>query len=392
MLQAQFERRSHETCAISNLFYPCPWLLPGWRTIMPPGGRFQGGRAPKVTDTAIRWLTQNGEKDFFLFVHYWEPHQPYNKAPEEHLRRFPAEQYSGMVSDLRILNANPITREFYREYHRLGEDNPDLTPAEVTARYDSQIHFADAEVGRLLAWLEDKGLADETVVVLTSDHGEAFGEYGSFDHLTCYENITHVPLIIRAPGRFPEGKRVSGLVCGTDIYATLLELAGIELPEGIDSRSLIPCASGDAQAPHEYLVADCNALCTQRVIVDGNWELVHTINPGPFTHVKPWELFELGGDPEEDLLQKHPDVVDSLKATMESWVIEMTDGGVDPLVVAAHRGGWAFELQPFLKGVFDNLEIAAGNRHIWDSIRRRKGASSLDLIPRFVKATKEKQL
>jgi arylsulfatase A-like enzyme len=353
--------------------------------MVPPGLRFQGGPAPEVTDKALAYLKRQGDAPFFLFAHYWDPHQPYNKAPDEHLRAFPAEQYTGIASALRILNANPVMRDFYREYHRRGEGKPDLTAAEVIARYDSQIHFVDFEVGRLLAWLEDERLADETAVVLTSDHGEAFGEYGSFDHFTCYENIAHVPLIMRAPGKFPEGKRVPGLVCGTDIYATVLELADAGIPEAVDSRSLAPCIARGAPTPHEHVVVDCNALCAQRMIVRNNWGLVHTINRGPFDHIKPWELFVLDGDPEADVSAEHPEVVEELRARMEDWVIEMTDGGIDPLVVAAQRGGWGFQLGPFLHSVLKNIDTAAGDPHIWESVRHRKGASSLDLLPQLMK-------
>lgn len=384
MVQTLFEAEGHDTCAISNLFYPCPWLLPGWRTVMPPGLRFQRGTALEVTNTAIEWLEANGKHDFFLFVHYWEPHQPYNKAPDEHRKLFPTEEYGEAAPEADIMFNNPIMKDFHRYYHQGGEGEPDITPAEVMARYDSQIHYADAEVGRLFSWLDQNSLEEETTVILTSDHGEAFGEYGSFDHLTCYENISHVPLIIRAPGRFPEGKRVSGLVCGTDIYATILELAGIDIPDSADSRSLVECSVSETAAPHDSIVTDTNALCAQRMIVRNTWGLVHTINRGPFDHVKPWELFELNGDPENEVSKENPDIVSDLKDRMEAWLLRMTGGDIDPLVIAAQQGGWTFGNGCFVKSVMEHLDIAAGDPQIWESIRHCKGASSLDLISKFM--------
>jgi len=381
MLQQQFAANGHETCAISNLFYPCPWLLPGWQTIMPPGLRFQGGRAPDVTDTAIDWLSRRKDRDFFLFVHYWEPHQPFTKAPPEHRELFPTEEYADVASDMKLLDANPIMKSFRRNYHRFGENEPNLSSAEVMARYDSQTHFVDAAVGRLFDWLEDAGLAEETVVVVTSDHGEAFGEYGSFDHYTCYENIAHVPLVIRAPGILPERTRIGGLVCGADLYATLLELAGIDVPDGLDSRSLFACARGDSDAPHESVVADGNSLCTQRMLVQGNWSLVHTINPGVFTHVEPWELFALDGDPEQDLSAQNPEVVADLKHKMECWVHTMTGGGIDPLVLASQKQMWAFGLRCFVEAVFEHLDVAKANPHVWEALRHKMGAGALDKLP-----------
>jgi len=376
MLQRLLANAGWETCAISNLFYPCPWLLDGWRTIMPPGLRFQGGRAPDVTDCAVRWLTEHAnDEDLFLFVHYWEPHQPYNKAPEEHRKLFPADAYAGFAPDMRILNANPIMRDFYRDYHRRGEGDPDLSPAEVMARYDAQIHFADEHVGRLLGYLEEAGLAESAAVILTSDHGEAFGEYGSFDHFTCYENIAHVPLLVRLPGASPAGTRVNGFVYGADLMPTILELAGLECPDGLDGRSLLPALQDGAKTPHQFVVTDCNALVAQRMIVRDHWALAHTLFAGPFEHIAPYELFDLDGSPEQDVSAEHPTVARELRETLDAWLAEELAGLPDPLQKAALEGGWALGHVCFLHGVLSNLEQARANVGLWDVLCRKHGAS-----------------
>ncbi len=382
MAQDLLARAGYETCAISNLFYPCPWLVPGWGTIMPPGLRFQGGRAPDVTDAAVRWLKANGQADdLFLFVHYWEPHQPYNKAPEEHRQLFPTGQYAGTAPDLRILNANRLMRAFYEDYHRRGEGAPDLSAAEVMARYDSQVHFVDEEVGRLLAWLEEAGLAEESAVIITSDHGEAFGEYGSFDHFTCYENISHVPLMVRLPSA--PAKRVEGFVQGADLMPTILDLAGLETPDGLDGMTLSGCLTGDGPAPRSFIVTDCNALAAQRMIVEGDWALAQTFNPGPLEHVKPFELFDVTGDPERDLSEEHPDKVRELKMKMQDWLTETLDGIPDPLQAAGLEGGWALGHFCFLHGVLENLDYVRANPALWRILCNKHGAS-FDRLSRLI--------
>ncbi len=375
MVQELLSKAGWETCAVSNLFYPCPWLLPGWQTIMPPGLRFQGGRAPAVTDRAVRWLEANRDaEDTFLFVHYWEPHQPYNKAPLEHREQFPAEQYAEVAPDLDVLNANPIMRSFYREYHRRGENNPDLSPAEVMARYDAQVHYVDQAVGRLLDYLDAEGLSDGALTIVTSDHGEAFGEYGSFDHFTCYENISHVPLIVRPPEPPSERTQVPGFVYGADLAPTIIDLAGLEAPAGLDGRSLRGCLTGEP-APHSFAVTDCNALVAQRMIVDGDLALAHTLNRGPFEHIQPYELFDVNGDPEQDLSAERPEKVRELRLKMQDWLAEVLDGGPDPLQAAAEQGGWTFGHPCLLHGVLENLDYARRNRTFWRTLCSKHGPS-----------------
>jgi arylsulfatase A-like enzyme len=387
MVQEQLASAGYQTCAVSNLIYPCPWLLRGWETITPPGLRFQGGRAPDVTDAAISWLDSHAEADdAFLFVHYWEPHQPYNKAPEEHARLFSPGEYADTAPDGRLLRSNPIMKAFYEEYHRRGEGAPHLTPADVLSRYDAQVHFVDEEVGRLLAWLDQRELSADTAVFLTSDHGEAFGEYGSFDHFTCYENIAHVPLLVHLPD-VESGTR-DGFVYGADLAPTILRLAGLDVPDGLDGRSLLPCLQEGAREPHDVAVTDCNALVAQRMLVHDHWGLVHTLNRGPFDHIAPFELFDLHGDAERNLADAQPDKTRELRRKMEAWLEEKLQGGPDPLQEAALGGGWTYSHPSFLHGVFQHLDRARADPLLWQTLCRTNGGAP-NLVARHREAIAE---
>lgn len=142
-------------------------------------------RGAEVIDAALRWLsTRTPTAPFFLWVHLFDPHAPY-EAPA------------------------PFDARFARE------------------PYDGEVAYADAQLGRLLAQLDKSGLAGRTLVVATSDHGEGLGEHDEAEHmLLVYDTTLRVPLLLRFPGTLPAGARVGGQFRGVDLLPTLLELLG----------------------------------------------------------------------------------------------------------------------------------------------------------------------
>ncbi len=158
--------------------------------------------AEDVTRPAIRWLDEHkDEENIFLWVHYFDPHEPYN------------------------------LRDEFADPEIVGELDSKRAPrnAEVAnriRRYDSEIGYADYHIGRLLAQLERHGLADNTLVVLVSDHGEGLGEHGFVGHgRWLYESTVRVPWIMRLPGTIPPGTVVTNNVSTMDLAPTLLDIA-----------------------------------------------------------------------------------------------------------------------------------------------------------------------
>jgi arylsulfatase A-like enzyme len=181
-------------------------------------------RAPHTTGPALAWLASAAEP-FFLFVHYFDPHAPYD-APEELLRQVPP-------GEARRL-AQLWLPEAHRELPRLTLD--DLT--RVLRHYHAEVLGVDRAVGALLAALDERGLEGRTLVVVTADHGEGLGEHGSLDHAhQLYEAQVRVPLILRWPGQLAAGLRLATPVGLVDVAPTLAELAGVELGD-VDGRSL----------------------------------------------------------------------------------------------------------------------------------------------------------
>ena len=190
-----------------------------------------------ITRPAIDWLRANSNRRFFLWVHWLDPHEPYRKrdyppyAPADDPRRAAAD-----VMDLPFFFNENVRRD-------------------LTAHYDNEIAFTDRCVALVLAELDRLGLREKTLVVFTSDHGEAMGETETaaprFGHGgPPYEDQVRIPLIVSWPGVVPEGKRVGGQRSNVDIAPTICALARAKTPGDASGRSLVDALLGN-EAPGE---------------------------------------------------------------------------------------------------------------------------------------------
>lgn len=196
-----------------------------------------------ITDRFVRWVDGRNTDDrpFFAFLNYFDAHDPYI-VPEGSPHRFgepPASE--GERAILENWWLNPEKRSLSREQITQAADG-----------YDSCLFALDEQVGRLLDALDSRGVLDETVVVITSDHGEAFGEHGLFGHGgSLYEDQLLVPLVIVSPGIVPAETRINKVVSLRDLPATILDLAG--LPDSpLPGHSLASLWKSDSNrdAPH----------------------------------------------------------------------------------------------------------------------------------------------
>ncbi|MBP7745192.1 MAG: sulfatase [Phycisphaerae bacterium] len=186
-----------------------------------PTDNVEGRRATQTTDAALRWLRSARTQPFFLFVHYFDPHLTYD-PPADFRQRFAAPEDHG---DTRWLFGTVPQMIAYRQ-GKLSIDAPTIRRAERL--YNGEVAFTDAEVGRLIAALREMQLADSTIIVFTADHGEEFLDHGGFEHgHTLYEELVHVPLLIRYPGHLTPGVAAS-VVRHIDVAPTLCALAGIQ--------------------------------------------------------------------------------------------------------------------------------------------------------------------
>lgn len=213
-------------------------------------------RGQEVTDLAIDALSED-TAPMFVWLHYMDAHWPYHTFSQLETGRDKARAWA----DMQTMWAS-----------RNGPANPQLI-ARARGLYDEGIRHLDAEIGRLVRQLEDRGLLMNTLIILTSDHGEAFYEHGRWGHgavLDFHEEILRVPLLIRYP-MLAGGTRVSELVSLIDIAPTILDAVGIEAEPEMEGASLLPTLLGSGSTRPAMVISEmidrdwqCIALRTER--------------------------------------------------------------------------------------------------------------------------------
>ena len=200
-----------------------------------------------AVDEAIRWIEANPEGPFFLFLHTYELHHPYTPKPEL-LELFKTE-YDGSLP-------NEISVDLLQRINR-GEVELDANDlSHIISTYDAELRSVDEAFGRLVEFLRDEGLYDNAIIVLTSDHGEEFGEHGfvGWHSHTLYDELLRVPLILKLPGSDHAGAAIDFQVRGIDIAPTLLARLGLDVPASFEGTSLLGALSGVVNVP-KYAVS-----------------------------------------------------------------------------------------------------------------------------------------
>jgi arylsulfatase A-like enzyme/Tfp pilus assembly protein PilF len=243
--------------------------------------------AARVNEAIAPWLDEQKNRPFFAWVHYFDPHQPFEPQP-------PFDQ----------LYAHDL--------------------------YDGEIAYADRCIGYLLGRLERSGALDRTIVVVVGDHGEGLGEHNEVTHaVLAYNSTLHVPLIVRLPpGTGPGGRVVEQRVSTVDVLPTVLDLLEVGAPDGVQGRSLVPLWNDSVRgaAPPAHYAENLSPRLTHgwgelRVLFDGPLKYIHGPRP---------ELFDLAVDPGEtnDISAERPADVRRMKALLERFIAESAVAGV----------------------------------------------------------------
>ena len=384
LLAEYLAEAGYRTGMISNLLYPCPWLVKGFQEIIPPGLRFQGGTADEVTESACKWLERNAQEDFFLFVHYWDPHVNYfARAPQRYQDLFSGQDYSGIASKTGVLEEYPMMKEAYLahfEYACNGESRPE----KMLMAYDACIKYADDGIGRLLDYLDKIRISDEVLLIFTSDHGEAFGERGFFDHHTSYENIAHVPLIVRWPKRIPAGKTVEGYTLCVDLMPTILDLCGLPAPKDICGRSLVETIVRGKKSTCREVVTNGAGIPIQRMYIKEDWALVHTLDRSICEHLNSYELFNLREDKaqEKDLAEMEKAKFSEMKMGLDQWLDRELKGKLDLFAqIVSPAGGWMFS--NIERAFYKNPKVFLEDKRARELIISRLGSAALKYADAF---------
>ena len=251
-------------------------------------------------------------RPFFLYLHYMETHNPYQPPPEWRGRFAP--EYLGDKEWVRNGGVGPVARMLHHGGPKVEFTDDDL--AHMIALYDEELAYFDHRFGELLAELERLGIADDTLIVFLSDHGESFLEHDEFTHCrSVWESEVRVPLMLRVPG--VEGPvRIERPVANLDIAPTILDYLEIDAtPYGFEGATLRPLIEGDGADGRPELAF--SLIGHWRSAADGRYKLIENLSGGA-----PPRLFDLDVDPGEmeDVLDRERSAYRRLDAGLEEWL------------------------------------------------------------------------
>lgn len=271
--------------------------------------------AGDIVDKAIAFVSRHERRKFFLFLHLYDPHWPYEPSEATAARLWP----HGPTPEIRKLIDIGDYARFAIEVIR----GPRVLNDFCRAMYDGEVDDVDTQLGRLLGHLVRRGLENRTVIVVTSDHGEEFLEHGLFGHgLTLYDESLRVPLIMRFPHLLPSGVRVKGQVQTLDIFPTVLGLVGLDAARyNLGGRDLLfSAAAGDVE-PVPILAETSMSGDHRFAVRTGDHKLltpVHLDFGKDLLVERGEEIYDLTVDPGEttNLAADQPETADALKALM----------------------------------------------------------------------------
>ncbi len=284
----------------------------------------RGSLPDLLVDAGMRFVESNRGRPFLLSIHFRAPHTPYAPVPEQD-----SAPYRGL--DPAIPDVPGLPRERVKQIRR---------------EYYASITSVDRNVGRLLAKIDELGLTSRTVVIFTSDHGYMIGEHGLWHkgnavwlvegktgvRPNMFDDAARVPLLICWPGVISPGTTITRVVSNLDLFPTILELAGLGVPENlaIRGRSLVPLLRGEAATWDDTLFGQYDmhhsAIARMRMIRTPEWKLIRHFEPGGQD-----ELYHLAGDSGEtcnlvDSAQPdHRSQRDALSRRLEEWMNVLHD-------------------------------------------------------------------
>lgn len=283
----------------------------------------------QATDKALYFLEKFMNRKLFMLIHYWDTHIPYF-APESLVGEF-IRYYRGGIFDKSLEEILQSIKGPWRE-RLIDFFGKDTTIGEIMARYDASARYIDLNIKKLIEWLEDHDLIDETLVIITSDHGESLIEHGIyFDHHGLYDVSIRVPLIFY--GANMPRKRIRSLVQHVDLAPTILALTGIQAKHYMEGYNLAPLIEGEVDdnlyALREFVYAE--EAYTERKYAIRNDRYKYIMSPSPhdalcrycgIIHGGLEELYDLKRDPNEEhnIIDEKPDIAKELRTALESFL------------------------------------------------------------------------
>ena len=277
--------------------------------------------AETVTNLGISWISAQTQP-FFLWLHLFDPHTPHT-PPEPFSLGYAHPKASGL--------GPPDAFEPFRLPGRILRYTQRQLGAHRLLHF-GELAYTDFQLGRLFDFLRGRGLLENTILIVVADHGENLGEYGiHYRHAGLWDTTTHVPLMIRWPGRQPDGRRLAGLVQTLDIFPTVLQRLGLDIPPGIDGQILAGMDGATAGrrtvfAEHSY---------GQGAMIRTREHLLMDIADNPYVDDGAY-FYDLEADPDQttNLAGRGLASEDTLRQALNAWRADRTEFSVEPATLS----------------------------------------------------------
>ncbi len=361
-----FKKNGYEVEALGKIYHPSlndepTWSVPHWEpkgetyaieANRPPLGEKKGttteagevadnyyadGKIAEEAVVRLKQLKAKPDQPFMLMVGFHKPHLPF-VSPKKYWDQFKPEEFS-----LAEFTTSPEGAPAYAgttsgeimQYQKMPVDKlpiPDDYARNLIHGYYAATSYTDAQIGKVVASLDELGLAENTIIVLWGDHGWHLGDHGMWCKHTNYEQATRIPILISGPGIKP-GQRTSALIETVDLYPTLLELTGQSTPEtgiagmGLDGKSLVPILKDPKAKVNDYVfhaypraekTEDTKRKLIGRAVRNDRYRLVEWKEPNDPAEKAAIELYDYQADPLEkkNLAKENPELVAQLRAVL----------------------------------------------------------------------------
>ncbi len=340
-----------------------------------------------------KWLDDQRENDnWFLHVNFWDPHQPY-RTPEHYKPDFLHEptpdwlteevraahwKSYGPQSAQELIDYGHNQARFEATYPRQPHiiDSMDAVKRMFDG-YDTAVRYVDDAVGRVIETLAAQGILDDTVIIISADHGENLGEQNVYGgHRLADYGTTHIPMIIRWPGVTDSGNVTDAFHYNVDMAATVLDMVGAEVPDNWDGESFAGGLKSGSVSGRDYVVVSQGAVAAQRGVRFGDYMLIRSYHDG-HQDMTPIALYNIADDPHEtvNLADSQPEVVAQGLALLEQWLTQMMltgEGHDDPMWAVIAQGG-GYHARGELPAYLERLE-ATGRGDLVAGLREKYAA------------------
>ena len=339
LLQRQMRENGTETISFSNfpVRHCASWFSLGWTECHSPSLGTGNESAEEVNGPVLHWLKSNATREnYFLHINYWDPHRIYTMDPSwaDRFKDYPVTQ--SWPDDEAIAEHQSIEGKFTAlgQFPNHRSTTP-LMPGAVRNRadfehmitgYDAAIAYADHHVQQVLDELDRHGVLDDTAVIVSTDHGDAFGEHGIYsDHVCADECINRIPLIVKWPGVTQSGGSCDALTYNVDLSATLCELTGGPVPEHYDGRSLAGHLRGEGGFERDYVVWGHGLYTLQRAVRTRSHLMIRTYDDHGYAF-DPVALYDMDEDPYQtrNLAEQEPDLLAQMDHHLAEWLREQS--------------------------------------------------------------------